>query len=90
MRISIHKIRRKIRFRILCSNGNPKIRILKSKSGFPNRKHLLCFKDRTSVKASYCFNSELVSSFVCGVICASAVELPFGRQNEVAKDLATN
>ena len=39
VRISINKIRREIRFRILCSIGNPKIQILRSKSGFPNRTH---------------------------------------------------
>ena len=39
VRISINKLRREIRFRILCSIGNPKIRILRSKSGFPNQKH---------------------------------------------------
>ena len=38
-RISISEIRDKIRFQILCSIGNPKIQILRSKSGFPNRKH---------------------------------------------------
>ena len=39
VRISINKIRREIRFRILCSIGNPKIQILRSKSRFPNRTH---------------------------------------------------
>ena len=38
-RISIYEIRDKIRFQILCSIGIPKIQILRSKSGFPNRKH---------------------------------------------------
>ena len=39
VRISVNEIRREIRFQILCSIGNPKIRILRSKSGFTNRKH---------------------------------------------------
>ena len=39
VRISINRIRREIRFRILCSIGNPKIQLLRSKSRFPNRTH---------------------------------------------------
>ena len=47
VRISINKIRREIRFRIVCSIGNPKIQILRSKSRFPNRTHpkFKCRKD---------------------------------------------
>ena len=36
-RMLINKSRREICFRILCSIGNPKIWILRSKSVFPNR-----------------------------------------------------
>ena len=36
-RISISEIRDKILFQILCSVASPKIQILGSKSGFPNR-----------------------------------------------------
>ena len=39
-RISIYEIRDKIHFQILRSIGNPMIQTLRSKSGYPNLKHL--------------------------------------------------
>ena len=54
----MNKIRREIRFRILCSIGNPKIQILRSKSGFPNRMHP-CFSS-TNQTAKKCIKMRAV------------------------------
>ena len=58
-RISISEIRDKICFQILCSIGNPKIQILRSKSEFPNRKHYQLVEHRAAVR-------EVVSSTPAG------------------------
>ena len=65
VRISINKIRREIRFRILCSIGNPEIQILRSKYRFPNRTHPLCTGGDFAHFPDHCV---LYTCFECSLI----------------------
>ena len=70
----MNKIRREIRFRILCSIGNPKIQILRSKSRFPNRTHpKKCISDVLFINLARNFNLVVGLCFSCCIYCLIAV-----------------